>query len=76
MRLVNPTPTELEAIRNRLRLEDRHRLRPDGLMNPALPPLHLCGGLEAPYLVLPSFEPSASPPTLSEQVPPPSSAEK
>ena len=34
----------------RLCPEDRDRLRPDGLLEPALPLLTLCGGLESPYL--------------------------
>ena len=45
------TAIELEALRARLRPEDRDRLRPDGLLEPVLPPLTLCGGLEAPYLL-------------------------
>jgi len=41
----------LENLKAMLRPQDRRRLRPDGLLEPQSPPLHLCGGLEAPYLV-------------------------
>lgn len=50
---------ELENLRAKLRPQDRHRLRPDGMVEPELPPLHLCGGLEAPY-VLSDYELSRS----------------
>jgi len=46
-----PTTQTLEVIKAMLRPQDRHRLRPDGLLEPLMPPLHFCGGLEAPYLV-------------------------
>ena len=45
-----PSPDELARIRARLQPEERHRLRPDGLMEPSLPPMTLCGGLQRPYL--------------------------
>jgi hypothetical protein len=52
------TPEQLETLAQRLRPEDRERLRPDGLLNPKLPPMSLCGGLEAPYLMGPASPPS------------------
>ena len=61
------TSDELEALRARLPEKDRHRLRPDGLMEPELPPNVLCGGMEAPYLSdAPESQPSASQPTSLE----------
>jgi hypothetical protein len=54
-------PSELETLAQRLRPEDRERLRPDGALEPKLPPMCLCGGLEAPYLVAPASPPLESP---------------
>ena len=59
-------PTELEALRAKLPPKDRHRLRADGLLEPELAPLTLCGGLMAPYLTGRESPPSESPPTSSE----------
>ena len=67
-------PAELESLRARLRPQDRDRLRPDGLLEPVLPPWTLCGGLESPYLIAPASPDSASPQTSSASDRPPSSA--
>ena len=49
---MNTLPLDdLERLKKRLRPQDLHRLRPDGLLNPDLPDMCLCGGLESPYLV-------------------------
>lgn len=49
-----------------MRPEDRDRLRPDGLMDPDLPPLTVCGGVAQPYLVGESpFDPTSSQPKPS-----------
>jgi hypothetical protein len=55
------TRQQFETLAQRLRPEDRERLRPDGALEPKLPPMCLCGGLEAPYLVGPASPPSESP---------------
>jgi len=71
---MNLPPDEFEKLKARVRPEDRHRLRPDGLLEPDLPPMHLCGGLEAPYLLSDhELSLSASQPTSSEPGQPPSS---
>jgi hypothetical protein len=56
------TRQQLETLAQRLRPEDRERLRPDGALEPKLPPMCLCGGLEAPYLVVPASGPLGHPP--------------
>ncbi len=64
-------PTEFARIKALLRPQDRHRLRPDGLLEPDLPPLHVCGGLEAPYLTAPASSDRDSLPTSDAQILPP-----
>lgn len=59
------TPVEFEKLKARMRPQDRHRLRPDGMMEPELPPLHLCGGLLAPYLTEEGSPDLQPPPTSS-----------
>jgi hypothetical protein len=65
--IMKLTPAEFEALKARLPLDQRERLRPDGLLEPATPRLHLCGGLVAPYIVGPRSLDWASPQTSSEQ---------
>ena len=64
-------PAEFKRIKAMLRPQVRHRLRPDGLLEPELPPLHVCGGLEAPYLIAPVSPDLDSLPTSGAQVLPP-----
>ena len=61
------TPEELEQLRARLSPDQAARLRPDGLLEPVMRPLHLCGGLETPYLTIPASPDSASLPTSAEK---------
>ena len=57
-----------------LRPQDLALLRTDGLVEPRLPPMTMCGGLQAPYRVTHASAPSALLPTLSASAPQPSSA--
>jgi len=60
------TQWQHESLADRLRPEDRARLRPDGLLNPVLPPMTLCGGVESPYLIDHASLGWESPPTPGE----------
>ena len=63
------TQSQSESLVARLGPEDQARLRPDGLLNPVLPPMTLCGGLESPYLIGNASLDWESPPTPSELQP-------
>ena len=51
MQTMNLTPTQLASLKAQMAPQDRARLRPDGLLEPVLPPLTACGGLTVPYLL-------------------------
>ncbi len=61
------TKEALEALRASLPEKDRHRLRQDGKLEPELPPMTLCGGMESPYTVAPTSAETTSMPTSREQ---------
>ena len=69
------TPEELEQLRARLSPEQAARLRPDGLLEPVMRPLHLCGGLEKPYLTTRESLDSESMLTSTEKEPLPSTGQ-